>query len=332
MKRKITIEDIAKKSGVTTATVSLVINNHPRIPDTTKEKIKKIMQDLNYKPNTIARALARGKTDLIAIMSISFSAWYEMALLKGIEKKLMNTNFSMMQIPTYGNKTREKEIIKDLILSKKADGLISFSVIPDKETIELIKEKKFPFVIIGEKINGICSVYFDDYKGAYMASEYLIKKGRKNIAIINQKQVKGWTARDVKERLKGFIAACKENKIFDYKIIEVENVYFEDGVKSCIEIQKHKKINGVFCAAGDNVAIGFLKQAKKLNIKIPDDIALVGYDDIEIAQAVTPELTTIRQPVFDAGSQAFLLLKEQFNKKRPENKIFRPEIVIRESA
>lgn len=331
--KKTTIENIARKAKVTKATVSLVINDHPRIPLKTKEKIKKIMRQLNYRPNMAARSLAKGKTDTIAIMSISFSAWYEMQLMRGIEKNMKETKYFLTQISTFGNKEKEKEIIKDLIYSKKADGLISFSVIPDKQVIADIKKNRFPFVIVGEKINGLCSVYFDDFKGAYIATEHLIKTGRKNLVIINQKQVKGWTSMDVKEKFKGFMAALQSYEIKNYKLIEVGNVYFEDGIKACVEmIQKYKNVDGVFCAAGDNVAIGFLKQAKKLKIKIPDDIALVGYDDVEIAAAISPELTTIRQPVEKAGEIAFSFLTKQIEKQKTDNMVFKPEIVIRETA
>ncbi len=331
--KKITIDTIAKKAKVTPATVSLVINDHPRIPEKTKEKIRKIMHQLNYRPSTEKVALAKGRTDTIAVISISFSAWYEMMLIRGIEKEMGDSNYFLTQISTSGNKKREKEIMYDLIYSKKADGLISFSVIPSKEILNEIKRNKFPFVIVGEKIYGLCSIYFNDYKGAFIATEHLINRGRKKLAIISQKQIKGWTSRDVVQRLKGFLNAIKKHEIKDYKIIEVSNVYFEDGIKACIEIQKYKDISGVFCAAGDNTAIGFIKQARKDGINIPDDIAIVGYDDSEIATAITPEITTIRQPVLSAGETAFTFLLEQIqNKTIKDNVVYEPELIIRQTT
>lgn len=330
--RKITIDMIAKKAKVSPATVSLILNNNPRIPQKTKEKIKKIMQELNYIPNVAARALAKGKTDNIAIMSIFFSAWYEMMLIRGVEESIKIDNYSLTFISTGGDKQKEKNIIKDIIVSKKADGVLSFSIKPDKETAEFIKKNKFPFVLVGEKVKDINCVYFDDFFGAFLATEHLIKSGRKKLAIITHKQNKEWKTRDVKERLKGFLYAINKYNVYKPEIIEVKNVYFDDGIKACLTIEKNKNIDGVFCAAGDNTAVGILKQAKKAGIKIPEDIALIGYDDAEIATAVTPELTTIRQPIEKAGFIACEVLKDIINGIKREDIKFTPELIIRESA
>ncbi|HRU39655.1 MAG TPA: LacI family DNA-binding transcriptional regulator, partial [Candidatus Goldiibacteriota bacterium] len=272
MKKRPTLEDVAKKAGVTAATVSLAINNNPRIPEDTREMIKKAAKALNYVPNAAARSLAAGKSDSIAIAAISFSAWYEMALMRGIESVIHDSSYSMVQYSTWGSREKERELLKTLMLSQKAAGLIGFSFVPGLKKLAEMKKRKFPFVSVGEKAPGFCSVVFNDFRGAFMAAERLARAGRKNIAIINQRMIRGYTARDVREKLRGFNAAIDKYGLKRMQPVEVENVYFSDGIKACDRISAIKGIDAVFCAAGDNTAAGFIKRARELKISVPDDI------------------------------------------------------------
>ncbi|HDQ25838.1 MAG TPA: LacI family transcriptional regulator [bacterium] len=333
MRKKITIAEVAKKAGVTGATVSLVLNGHPRIPAETRKRVLKAVKALDYAPNQAARSLAAGKTNTIAIASISFSAWYEMALMRGIEKEIGGGRYGIIQYPTAGNPAKEKELSAGLLNGGRADGLIGFSFVPPARVLAEMKKRKYPFVSVGEKVRGFCSVVFDDYAGAYAAAERLIKAGRRNIAIINQRRVRGYTASDVRQKLKGFRDAAVNYGIDPSNVIEVENVYFKDGEDACEKIAAMgRKIDGVFCGAGDNTAIGFIKRARKLGISIPSDMALIGYDDIETAGAVTPELTTVRQPVEEAGAAAFRRLADMISGKPAGDIVFNPVIIERESG
>lgn len=332
MKKKATLEDVAKKANVTAATVSLAINNNPRISKETKKRIKKAVLALNYVPNAAARSLASGKSDSIAIVAISFSAWYEMTLMRGIESVIHDSSYSMAQYSTWGNREKEKKLVDDLMLSQKAAGLIGFSFVPCPGKLVEMKKRRFPFVSVGEKTSGFCSILFNDYKGAFMAAEHLIKSGRKKIAVISQRMIKGYTPRDVREKLKGFMAAMEKYNMEKIKPIEVENVNFNDGIEACRRVLELKGIDAVFCAAGDNTAAGFIKHAKQLKISVPQDIAVVGYDDAEIADVLSPGLTTIRQPVEAAGKAAIEAMLKLVKGEKAESIMFEPEIVVRESA
>ncbi|MFW6210713.1 MAG: LacI family DNA-binding transcriptional regulator, partial [bacterium] len=201
---KARLADVARKAGVTAATVSLVVSGNERISPATKQKVLKAVKELNYRPNSAARSLAAGKTNIIGVTAISFQAWYEMTLMKGMENRIYDTNYTLQQYPSGGYKEREKNILLDCIYAQKADTLIGMSYRPGPAGMKEIKKTSYPFVSLGEKIKGIPSVYFDDFKGGYLAGRHFVKTGKRKPAIIIQKQVKGFETSDMAGRLRGF--------------------------------------------------------------------------------------------------------------------------------
>jgi len=342
--KKLTIREVAKAAGVSYVTVSNVINETGRMKEETRQKVLKAIKKLNFHPHGSARTLARGKSDVIAFISDYLSSPFIIEVLAGVENRLLESGkfkHSLEHHSTRGLKLVKTKLLEDLLYGRKADAVIMLTVKPDNKMLKEFKRFKVPLVLIENSAPGVHSVHVDNYKGAYLATEYLIKKGRDKIALVTGPS--GPTAHDeeenpvLRERMRGYIDALKQNnRDFDPKM--VHNVLFfnqEDGVKVMVKIKEdNPDINAIFCAAGDLVAVGIIRQARSYGIRIPQDIALVGYDDIAIAAAMNPALTTVRQPLDDMGKAAFDLAIGSLEGKikKSQHIMLTPELIIRESA
>ncbi|MCE5300855.1 MAG: LacI family transcriptional regulator [Spirochaetia bacterium] len=330
---RVTIKDIAKKVGVTPATVSMVINNSPKISQRTRELVLAAIKDMNYHPNYIGRSLVKGKTNNIAVVASFFASLFALESVRGIESNLRNTQYNLILYSTRGIEENENDMLRRIFYERRADGLIIISLKMQKELLEEFKKEGIPIVFVEEIVEGAPTVKFKNIKGAYMATEQFIKTNRKKIGLII-----GESGQNAEERMKGYREALEDYGYpYDEGLVaRVANYTFEDGEKSLKQlVKKNPKMDAVFCAAGDVTAIGVMDEAKDEGIKIPDDLAVIGYDDIYISNLTNPGLTTIRQPIAQMGSQAFDVLIGMINGTIPyESKIvsFEPEIIIRESV
>ncbi len=330
---RVTIKDVAKKVGVTPATVSMVINNNPKISQKTREKVLEAIKEMNYHPNYIGRSLVKGKTNNIGVVASFFASLFALESVRGIEQVLRNTQYNLILYSTRGLQEKEADLLQRIYYERRADGLIIISLKADVKMIEDFKKEGIPVVFIEELVEGAPTVKFNNIKGAFLATEFLIKKGRKNIALVI-----GDKGLNAEERMKGYREALDKYGL-QYKednIINVLNYSFEEGEEILdIILEKDHKIDSVFCGAGDITAIGIMDAAKNKGVKIPDDISIIGYDDIYISNLTTPSLTTVRQPIMQMGMRSFELLLEMLEGKTvSENKIisFEPELIIRDSV
>lgn len=342
--KKLTIRDIARAAKVSYVTVSNVINDTGRMSNKTKIKVKQIIKKLNFYPDLSARTLARGKSDDIAFVSSYMSSPFVISILAGVERRLFEMNkfkHSLAHYATRGSQDIKETTLRNILYGKKADAVILLTIKPDKLLMKEFKSRNVPVVLIENKSTGAHSVSIDNYKGAYDAVEYLINKGRKKIALITGPL--GASAYDeeenpvVKDRARGYIDALKAHDILydSRKVFSV--VYFneEEGIRLMRVIKEASlDIDAIFCAAGDMVSLGIIMQAKKNGTKIPDDIALIGFDDVSVASVMTPALTTVRQPLDEMGKVAFDLALQSLDDKnmKIQNIILQPSLIIRDSA
>ncbi len=333
-----TIKDVAKKAGVSHTTVSMVIHNDKRITEETRQKVLRAIKEINYYPNYSARSLIQGKSNTIAFVTpfFYFSSFFEIYTMHGLEKyNLDNKNkYVIQQFTTGPDEKRRNDLLLELLYGRRADAIIGLGFVPDIKILEEYRNKNVPIVLIDAKAKYVHIVRADNYYGGYIATEYLIKKGKKNIAIISA-QLSASLAPE--QRLKGYSDALKANGL-DFKkenLIFVEHFLFEEGRQAIREIlEKKLNVDAIFSAAGDWVAMGVITEARKLGIKIPQDISIVGYDDIIVSETIIPPLTTVRQPTFDMGKKAFEIAVNAMEGKiiKETEEIFKPELVIRESA
>jgi len=331
----VTLEDVALRAGVSHTTVSLVLQGNKRIGKKTRDKVLVAIKQMNYHPNYNARSLAKGKTNTIAIMGAHYSSFFATDIISGIEDESGKTDYDLNQYSTRGDKVKEEKQLKSILYGSRADGIIIISMRPDPEILKEFRAASIPVVLIERRMEGVSSVCVDNEKGAYAATEHLIKSGRKKIGILYG-PLDNNDCTNAKERYAGFTKALKVHGMACDKQSSCSTWYgFEDGVKACREIfEKGGRPDAVFCASGDIVALGFMKEAARLGIKIPSDIAVIGYDDMLASSMVSPALTTVRQPITKMGSEAFSLVIRSIKNELKEPAIitFEPELIIRESA
>jgi DNA-binding LacI/PurR family transcriptional regulator len=331
----VTLEDVAKKAGVSHTTVSLVLKGDNKISKRTREKVLQAVSEMNYYPNYHARSLANGKTGTIAVVATFFSSFFAADIMKGIEDESLRTDYNISQYSTKGDRNRQEALLKNILYGRMADAVIVVSIEPERAILDEYMRKGVPVIFIERAVEGFCAAKVDNEKGASLAAEYIIKSGRKNIAMLYGKYEDG-DCSNSRERLTGFRRTLDRAGIGlpDGNIIR--SAYeMSDGAGALDEILKiDRKIDAVFCATGDMTAIGLMKQAASLGIKVPQDIAVIGYDDILVSSIVNPALTTVRQPIIKLGREAFNMARSMAHEPdgEPAVTVFEPELIIRESA
>jgi LacI family transcriptional regulator len=339
MAKKITIKDVAKKVGVTATTVSMVINNNPSIPQRTRNKVFSAIKELNYYPNIAARSLVYGKTSTIALFADFLYPLFYQQILQGIEQRIAPTPYYVLHFSAFRESVDRDDIFRKILYGNVADGLISLNRVPSPQLLLRYKEERFPLVIVEQDVAGVNSVVCDNFRGGYMAAEYLIRSGRKNIGCIAAlgNDLNGGSNVQSR-RIAGYKKALEDNGMTysRERVIDTPQFHFDSG-KECYRnrVKYMKDLDAIFCAAGDAIAIGIIHAALDDNVKIPGDLAVVGYDDLEVASFINPALTTIRQPGRQMGLKAIEIALSCLDEKTESNVhkvVFEPELIVRQSV
>jgi len=248
-------------------------------------------------------------------------------------KKLFKQEEIVLRSMT-GETAAQRDHLKRVLTQVKPTALIAMDINPDPDIVSAYTAAKVPIVLIDEEGPGVSTIATDNCMGGRIAGEYLVAKGRKKIATVSGRtQLKG--SYNAEQRLKGFqqALAAKGLSIPQGCIIEVINYSREDGIKVMPKLLD-AGVDAIFCAAGDNCALGLITVAKERKVRIPEDIAIVGFDDLLIAQISSPRLTTIRQPLMEIAEAAYKMVVTQKDEilRRPQKIIFKPELVVRQSA
>lgn len=272
----------------------------------------------------------------IAIVAANFAHVFPSQILKLIDNKAKEFGYTLNQYSTGGVPDRENQLLKRILEKEQPSGLILVCLNPYKGILLDFKLAEIPVVIIDEIVDGFTTITTDNFSGGYIAGEYLVKKGKKNIAVISGRLnlEGGYNAR---QRYDGFLKALKESRInFDEKnLFEVISYSYNEGIEVMEKMIKENKIpDAIFCAAGDMCALGVIKVARENNIKIPEQLSIIGYDDIDQAKTSKPPLTTIRQPIEQMASAAFLYVTNESKTilNNPKKIVFKAELVERNTV
>lgn len=343
MKKHVTIQDIATMAKLAKGTVSMALNNDPRISESTRKKVNKIAAEMNFYPNESAKSLASGKTGSIAFIAPRFTAAFITSILAAIENKAFKTGKYLHGITPYstGNIVAAKdELLRKMLYGRKADAVVLMTLKPNPDIIAEYNKCGLPLILVENDIKGCNCITIDNINGAYKATNHLVKKYGKNVGLIigeNDPPLGQDYHYVSQDRLKGYKMALSENMIeFDRNKVQYVRQYsYEEGRDSLNNFLKKKvQIESVFCAAGDILAMGVMDQAKKTGIKIPEQLAVIGYDDIQAAKLLNPSLTTIKQPLDDIGTMIYDMAVSLIEGKSIEEKhiVIEPELIKRESA
>jgi len=331
--KKITMMDIAKRAGVSKTTVSMVLNKRDEsISEETKNKILKLAEELNYIPNSLARGLTINKTSTIGIILPDITNPFFSYIARAIEDAASSFGYNVIFCNTDNKVEKELDYIK-LLISKLVDGVIFISGGESRSSIKLLKDNDIPFVLVDRYIENFrdeYGVYSLNKEGVIEGIEYLYNKGNRKIVF-----VKGHENLQISnERLEGYKYAMKKHGIFDENLIFKGNFTIEGGIKATEQIlQKVDKIDAIFYS-NDIMALGGMKVLLRNNFKIPEDIRIMGFDNIVISEIFEPELTTVSQPIYDMGKKACELLINIINNiEIPSKQIyFKTELIIRKTT
>lgn len=334
--KKTTIKDIANVLGLTPSAVSKALSDHPRISDKTKTAVKQIAENLNYQPNHLASALRKGKSNLVGVIIPKNNSNFFSSVLENIEKVLNNEGYNV--IITQSNESYKKECNSiDALLYTQVDGIIASMA---NETTNLkyykkIKAKGIPLILFdrGENDLEVDYVGIDDYKSSFEIVEHLLQQKCKRIA-----HIAGFShTRIFKNRIRGYVAALEEFglPVEDNLIIE-SNLTLEDGRKIMEALLKLPERPDAIYAAGDYAAFGALQVLKEQQIKVPEEMALVGFGNEPFTSFVNPSISTIEQHsaiIGEKAAEAFLYRINNPTKKVSLNKIIlNAELIIRDTS
>jgi len=335
-KERATIHDIAKKLNITASTVSRALNDHPRISETTKKIVQKTAQKIGYQPNNIAAALRNGKSNILGIIVPTADRSFFSSVVRGIEEIANTARYNIMICQTYDNYEKEAATVQAL-LNARVDGVIaSFA----KETQDFshflkVKERGIPLIFFDRSNDEleVSHVVIDDFLGGYKATEHLIQQGCKRIAhFTNTRKISIY-----KDRLRGYREALLANGlIYDESLVIESNLQLEDGRDSMQQLLKMNNIpDGVFSASAFG-AVGALQVLKEKSIKVPEQIALVGFSNEIFTSFTDPALSTIEQHSKRIGNSAAEIFLEEISNDNtkfiPQKIVLKPELIIRESS
>ncbi|MCD9022160.1 LacI family DNA-binding transcriptional regulator [Cohnella silvisoli] len=325
---KVSIFDVAKKSGLSVVTVSRVLNNSTSVRNKNKEKVLQAMKELDYHPNASARSLARGKTGIIGLTLTTLHDSFFDAVVKEVNDRLAEHGYFLALSISTGY---EDTFHRSLFQEDRVDGVILLSPINEDEYVMELKKKKIPFIMIDnqQRNPSVTSIIVDNFKGGYEATKHLIEIGHTDIAHIGGPD----PFLSSRERERGYLFAMEEAGLTSHRI---ERGTFE--IASGYRIAKQWIDSGTLpsavFASDDYIALGFMDACKNEGIRIPQDISIVGFDDQILASEFRPRLTTVRQPADKIGSAGVELLLGVINDPAKRNVTLQmePELIVREST
>lgn len=332
--KRLTLDEIAKLAGVSRATVSRVVNNYPHITPEVRERVQAIIVKTGYHPNLIARSLASDRTGIIGLMIPStsgmiFSDPFYPSLISGITQATNKLNLTLTLF-LFHSKDEESRTISSILNTGLVDGLILTSDRKEDSFVPRFAARNIPFVLIGRSESNIPITYVDtnNIQGGYVGVQHLIRLGRKRIALIGSHEN---TAGD--DRQTGYMNALQANGIeVDTDLIDYGDYSLESGYEAMKRLLKANP-DAVF-STSDTMAFGALRAIREAGLRVPQDISVVGFDDLPPAVQAEPQLTTLRHPIQDLGKRAVELLHRMIGSKNApiEHTVFPVELIIRSSC
>lgn len=306
------IKVVAKAAGVSVATVSRIINNSSLISGETRERVLKVMKELNYVPNSMAQGLSNQQAFTVTLLvniedTKSFSNPFFYEMMHGIETVVYKRGLCLI-IANSQTSSNKDDMLKSLINGKRTQGVILPSSLMNPQLVNVLKKMKFPFVTIGEPAGikePIDWIDINNSQGARQAVEHLLAQGYKRIAFISGSQNEVFN----RNRLSGYKSALAQNGLeFNQDFIQEGNSSKNDGFESMQRLlQLPRRPDAVICS--DNVlSMGAMKAIKDVNLLIPKDIGVLSFDNFPIAELLEPPLTTVDIDVFELGVQAANIL------------------------
>ncbi|WP_394494397.1 LacI family DNA-binding transcriptional regulator [Shewanella sp. ENK2] len=327
-----TIYDVSVLAGVSLATVSRVMNNNTKVSEKTRQKVLSAMDQLGYRPNTIAQSLASSRSNSVGVLVSQLDGPYYGPMMTEIETALRAGNKHVIIAAGHSVESQEKDGV-EFLMSRGCDALILDVEAVDDEYLINLHKGNTPIVLINRYIEEIsdCCVYLDNELGGYLATKHILSQGHTDLAYVSGPLYK----LDAQDRLLGHKRALKEFNVDFNKTLFYEGNFREFGGSDAMNhlLTIDKPFTAVVCAS-DQMASGAIAVCLERGMKIPQELSFVGYDNIPFPQYISPKLTTVNNPIHEMGKMAaFWVLKHVYNDPKAivEN-TFIPQLIVRDSA
>lgn len=331
--RRLTLKDVAEIAGVSPSTVSRVLSGSPLVNEETRKKVLKVVQELNYQPNVVARALKKRESNTIGLLVPDIVNPYFAEIARGVEDIAHQNGYSVV-LCNYDASTEKERKYLQVLLQRQIDGLIYAGSGLVGDSIVNLVQAGIPTVLLDRdtsEILDVDTVCIDDERAAQLAVDHLIALGHRDIALLSGPE----HLNSSKGRLAGYKLSLARNAIdFKPELVASGPFTMEAGFELVTRLVESKvQFTAVF-AMSDMMAIGAIKALQRRRLRVPEDIAVVGFDNIKISGLITPELTTVAQPIYQLGSTAFTILKERLEARhhRRRRVVLETCLVVRDSC
>jgi len=326
------MSEVAERAGVSVTTVSHVVNQTRPVSPELTNRVQAAMQELGYQPNRLARSLRLGKTLTIGMIIPDGVNPFFAEVARGIEDTGFEHGYSVILCNSDGDLEKELHYTK-VLNAKRVDGIIFVAVGVSHEHIQMLQARKLPVVVVDREIPGVnvSTVITDNQKGGWLATNHLIELGHRRIACIAGPNNLTPSA----ARVTGYQQALKEHNIeLNETLILRGDFQYQSGYRLMKQLLENETVPTAVFACNDLMATGALCAVVEMGFRVPEDISIVGFDDIDLASYTTPPLTTIRQPKYEMGVFAVGLLLDQIKdtNPKPERHILDTELVTRKSS
>jgi DNA-binding LacI/PurR family transcriptional regulator len=333
-----TIRDVARLAGVSAITVSRVINKKGYVSLGTRDKVKRAIRALDYHPNVLARSFVTGESRMIALIIPDITNQFYATVARGVQDAAKDKGYHLLLCNTDGNQEEELEYM-GMARERRIDGL---AITPPETSenkksdryLQQLRGESFPIVMIGQRMDSpeIDIIKTDNQGGAHQAITYLIGQGHRRIAFIGGPLFQGGGP----DRLRGYRQALKDHGLeADENLILEGNPQEDDGYRLARQLLAMPERPTAIFALNDMMAIGTLRASHEAGVKVPEELSVIGYDDIPLASLVVPRLSTVAQPKYELGKMAGDLLIDRIRKKGPEgwqSITLNTKLVIRDST
>lgn len=327
-----TIKEVSQRAHVSPSTVSRVLNGTTPVSAEARARVLRAIEELDYTPNAFARGLATNRSGGIGVTTNDIGSPYYAVMLRGVEAAIEDAGLHLMVSSGHARADAERSAIQ-FLKQRRSDALIvQAEALSDAELIRLADEADVPVVVFGRRVPELATVcvHLDNEAGGRMATEHLLAHGHRRIAHI----AGPLRFPDARDRLQGYRDALDGAGIAYDDGLVVEGDFREGGGREAMErlLDRTTELDAVF-VANDQMAAGAMRAVRDRGLDVPLDLSLVGYDDVLLAQYLSPTLTTVRQPLFDMGRAAGDIAIALLEQKKVEVRTrFEPELVVRKSV
>ena len=329
-KRKATVYTVAEHAGVSIATVSRTLAGSRKVSPATRQRVMQAIEDLGFEPNPSARRLAYMKTETIALVFPDISGPFYSTVIRGVEQEAGRHNHNVLIYGTHGKEGSGRYL---RTLTSKVDGLIIMARSVDEASLLSLEREGVPFVLLGHSNGQLqCStISVDNEAGAHKAAAHLLGHGHNRIGIITGPE----NSPDNRGRLQGYQKTLLDAGISLHPNMVIPgNFKYEEGQIAINRLLEGNTRPTAVLAANDEMAIGAIDAARRRGLRVPEDLAIIGFDDIQMSALTHPSLTTVRQPMQLLGEQAVKLLFDRLNNSngRPRHEVLDTRLVVRQSC